>query len=221
MHTYPCIMTEPLQPHEVRDVEELRTLAHPMRQRILRRLHQAGPATSTTLARDLGENSGIMSYHLRLLAEHDFVREVTGRGQGRERWWQVSPRPVWIPREGLSIQAQAEVSGLQPAGLAEDLEGFARFRAARKDMGEWGHGTWAVQRARLTLTREEAGRLIAGQQELISHYQREGGDTPAGARTVVFGFLAYPEPSPGDDAAREDPDNLGEPAVSAETEEMN
>ena len=221
MHTYPCIMTEPLQPREVRDVEELRTLAHPMRQRILRRLHQAGPATSTTLARDLGENSGIMSYHLRLLAEHDFVREVTGRGQGRERWWQVPPRPVWIPREGLSIQAQAEISGLQPAGLAEDLEGFARFRAARQDMGEWGHGTWAVQRARLTLTREEAGRLIADQQELISHYQREAGDTPAGARTVVFGFLAYPEPSPGDDAAREDPDNLGEPAVSAETEEMN
>ena len=61
-------MTEPLQPREVRDVEELRALAHPMRQRILRRLIQAGPATSTTLARDLGENSGIMSYHLRLLA---------------------------------------------------------------------------------------------------------------------------------------------------------
>ena len=42
MHIYPCIMTEPLQPREVRDVEELRTLAHPMRQRILRRLREAG-----------------------------------------------------------------------------------------------------------------------------------------------------------------------------------
>ena len=156
MHNYPCIMGEPLQPREVRDVGELRALAHPMRQRILRRLRQAGPATSTTLAHDLGENSGIMSYHLRLLAEHDFVREVAGRGQGRERWWEVSPQPVWIPREGLSIEAQAEVSGLQPGGLAEDLEGFGRFRAARGAMGEWGRGTWAVQRARLTLTREEA-----------------------------------------------------------------
>ena len=221
MQTYPCIMTEPLQHREVRDIEELRALAHPMRQRILRRLHQTGPATSTTLARDLGENSGIMSYHLRLLAEHDFVREVTGRGQGRERWWQVSPQPVWIPREGLSIEAQAEASGLQHAGLTEDLEGFARFRAARQDMGEWGRGTWAMQRARLTLTHEEAGRLISDQQELISRYQREAGDAPAGARTVVFRFLAYPEPSPGDNAARQDSDNPGEPAVSAETEEMN
>jgi DNA-binding transcriptional ArsR family regulator len=206
-------MAEPLHTREVRDVEELRALAHPMRQRILRRLHQAGPATSTTLARDLGENSGIMSYHLRLLAEHDFVREVTGRGQGRERWWQVSPQPVWIPREGLSIEAQAEVSGLQPGGLAEDLEGFARFRAARAAMGEWGHGTWAVQGARFTLTREEAGQLIADQQELIDRYQRAAGKAPAGARTVVLRFLAYPEPFLGDDAAPEDPDHPGESAV--------
>jgi DNA-binding transcriptional ArsR family regulator len=202
-------MTEPLQPREVRDVEELRALAHPMRQRILRRLAQAGPATSTTLARDLGENSGIMSYHLRLLAEHDFVREVSGRGQGRERWWQVTPEPFWIPREGLSVEAQAEISGLQPTGLAEDLEGFGRFRAARGDMGEWGRGTWALQRARLTLTREEAARLIADEQELISRYQREAGDAPDGARAVVFAFLAYPEPSPGEG---EGPDSPGEPA---------
>ena len=194
MHTYPCIMTEPLQPREVRDVEELRALAHPMRQRILRRLHEGGPATSTTLARDLGENSGIMSYHLRLLAGHDFVREVPGRGQGRERWWEASPRPAWIPREGLSTEAQAEVSGLRPAAWADALEGFERFRAARQAMGEWGRGTWVVQRARLTLTREEAARLIADQQELIARYQRAAEDAPAGSRTVVFGFLAYPEP---------------------------
>jgi DNA-binding transcriptional ArsR family regulator len=200
-------MTEPLQSREVRDVEELRALAHPMRQRILRRLAQAGPATSTTLARDLGENSGIMSYHLRLLAEHDFVREISGRGQGRERWWQVTPEPFWIPREGLSVEAQAEISGLQPTGLAEDLEGFGRFRAARGDMGEWGRGTWALQRARLTLTREEAARLIADEQELIGRYQREAEDAPDGARAVVFAFLAYPEPSPGDG-----PDSPGEPA---------
>ncbi|HEX6521496.1 MAG TPA: helix-turn-helix domain-containing protein [Streptosporangiaceae bacterium] len=199
-------MSDLLQPREVREVEELRALAHPMRQRILRRLQQAGPATSTTLARDLGENSGIMSYHLRLLAEHDFVREVTGRGQGRERWWEISPQPVWIPREGLSVEAQAEASGLRPGALADDLEGFGRFKAAREAMGEWGHGTWAVQRARLTLTREEAGQLIADQQELIRRYQREAGDAPAGARTVIFGFLTYPEPPSGDDAGHEDSD---------------
>jgi DNA-binding transcriptional ArsR family regulator len=191
-------MTDPLQPHEVREVEALRVLAHPMRQRILRYLRQAGPATSTTLARDLGENSGIMSYHLRQLAEYDFVQEIADRGQGRERWWRVTPEPVWIPRERLSPEAQAEATALRPPGLAEDLEGFERFRAARAAMGEWGRGTWALMRTRLTLTREEAARLIADQQELIGRYQRGGADAPADARTVVFGFLAYPEPPPRD-----------------------
>jgi DNA-binding transcriptional ArsR family regulator len=192
-------VTEPLTPHEVRDVEALRVLAHPMRQRILRFLRQVGPATSTTLARELGENSGIMSYHLRQLGEYGFAQEVTGRGQGRERWWQAAPEPVWIPREGLSEEARAEASGLPLRPLAADMEGFERFRAARGAMGEWGRGTWVVMRTRLTLTREEAGQLIAEQQELISRYQRDARDTRAAARTVVAGFFAYPEP-PGEDA---------------------
>jgi DNA-binding transcriptional ArsR family regulator len=192
-------MSEPLQPREVRNVDELRALAHPMRQRILRRLHEGGPATSTTLARDLGENSGIMSYHLRLLAEHDFVREVAGRGQGRERWWEATPRPAWIPREGLSIEAQAEVSGLRPTAWADALEGFERFRAAREAMGEWGRGTWVRGRTTLTLTREEAVRFIVDQQELIRRYERDAADAPVGARTVVFASVTYPEPAPDEE----------------------
>jgi DNA-binding transcriptional ArsR family regulator len=188
-------MSEPVQPREVRDVEELRALAHPMRQRILRRLHEAGPATSTTLARDLGENSGIMSYHLRLLAEHDFVRDVAGRGQGRERWWEVSPQHVWIPREGLSIEARAEVSGLLPAGREDAQSGFDLFRAAREAMGEWGSGTWVQGRTTLTLTRQETVQFIADQQQLVRRYQRDATDAPADARTVVFASTTYPEPT--------------------------
>jgi DNA-binding transcriptional ArsR family regulator len=185
-------MTEPLPPHEVREVEALRVLAHPMRQRILRYLRQVGPATSTSLAKELGENSGIMSYHLRQLAEYGFVQEVTGRGQGRERWWQVVPRQLWIPRGDLSPEAQAEASGIRP--MAEDLEDFERFRAARGAMGEWGRGTWAVQRATLALSREETAQLIAEQQELISRYRRDAGDAPAGARPVVVAYVVYPQP---------------------------
>jgi hypothetical protein len=73
-------------------------------------------------------------------------------------------------------------------------------------MGEWGRGTWVSGRTTLTLSREEAAQLIADQQELIGRYQRETGDAPADTRTVVFRFLAYPEPSRGDDTARDHPD---------------
>jgi DNA-binding transcriptional ArsR family regulator len=199
VHRYPCIMTDRDESHEVREVEELKAFAHPMRQQILRQLRDAGPATSTTLARDLGENSGIMSYHLRLLAENGFVREVIGRGRGRERWWELTPEPTWIPRAGLSVEAQAEVSGLRLPHLAADIEGFERFRAARAHMGEWGRGTWVSGRTALTLTHEETAQLIADQQKLAGRYQKETGEAPAGARTVVFRFLIYPEPSPNTD----------------------
>jgi hypothetical protein len=114
---------------------------------------------------------------------------------------------VWIPREGLSIEAQAEASGLRPTAWADALEGFERFRAAREAMGEWGRGTWVRGRTTLTLTREEATQLIADQQELIRRYQRDADDAPAGARTVVFASLTYPEPAPD-----EDPGDPGEPA---------
>jgi hypothetical protein len=146
----------------------------------------------------MGENSGIMSYHLRLLAENGFVREVTGRGHGRERWWEITPEPTWIPREGLSLEAQAEVSGLQLPRLAADIEGFERFRAAREEMGEWGHGTWVSGRTTLTLTREEAAELVAEQQELADRYRRDAGAARPDTRMVVFRSLIYPEPVSSD-----------------------
>jgi DNA-binding transcriptional ArsR family regulator len=185
-------MTDPLGPDEVRDVEALRVLAHPMRQRILRYLRQTGPATSTSLAKELGENSGIMSYHLRQLAEYGFVQDVPDRGQGRERWWRAAPEPFWIPREGLTAEARAEASGIRP--IAGEREDFERFRAMREVMGEWGRGTWVVQRGTLTLTREEAGQLIAEQQEVIGRYRRDAADAPDGARAVNFALLVYPRP---------------------------
>jgi DNA-binding transcriptional ArsR family regulator len=184
------------QPHEVTDVAALRALAHPLRQRILRHLHETGPATSTTLAQDLGGNSGIMSYHLRLLAEHGFVEEDAGRGHGRERWWRASPGPHWIPRAELDDEARAEAFGLQPPGRGDRLDDFERFRAARESMGEWGRGTWAHLRATLSLTLDEARELIAEQQRLIARYRREPPEVPPGARTMVVDVLAYPRSPP-------------------------
>ena len=54
-------------------------------------LSQYGPQTASSLAEKLGESTGSTSYHLRALAKHDLIHEVTDRGTGRERWWE---RPV-------------------------------------------------------------------------------------------------------------------------------
>ena len=64
----------------------LQALSHPVRLRMLGLLRTEGPATATTLAPQLGLNTGATSYHLRQLAQHGFVR---GRRGPRQR-----PRPV-------------------------------------------------------------------------------------------------------------------------------
>lgn len=70
------------------DAGALKALAHPLRVRIFDVLSQYGAQTASSLAELLGESTGSTSYHLRALAGHDLIREVEGRGTGRERWWE-------------------------------------------------------------------------------------------------------------------------------------
>lgn len=69
------------------DERSMRALAHPLRVRLQRILRAEGPATATRLAERVGESSGLISYHLRKLAEVGLVEEEVERGTRRERWW--------------------------------------------------------------------------------------------------------------------------------------
>lgn len=69
------------------DQRAMRALAHPLRVRLQRILRADGPGTATQLAERLGESSGLISYHLRKLAEVGLVEEDVERGTRRERWW--------------------------------------------------------------------------------------------------------------------------------------
>jgi hypothetical protein len=78
-------------PAEIRlNSAQVRTLAHPLRSRLLGTLRIEGPATATTLARILGTNTGATSYHLRQLAEVGLVVEDIERGTARQRWWRAA-----------------------------------------------------------------------------------------------------------------------------------
>jgi len=76
------------RPERMLDAGALRALAHPLRVQMYDILSQYGPQTASSLAQLTGESSGSTSYHLRALAKHDLIREVAGRGSGRERWWE-------------------------------------------------------------------------------------------------------------------------------------
>jgi DNA-binding transcriptional ArsR family regulator len=56
-----------------------------------------GPLTASGLGERLGESSGATSYHLRQLEKHGLVREDTGKGNARDRWWERMPGPISIP----------------------------------------------------------------------------------------------------------------------------
>ena len=73
----------------LRDPRELSAVAHPVRLGILEELSLNGPLTATELGQRLGETPANCSWHLRKLAEHDFVEEAETNG-GRRRPWQVT-----------------------------------------------------------------------------------------------------------------------------------
>lgn len=74
---------------KLRDPRELSAVAHPVRLGILEELSLHGPLSATELGERLGESPANCSWHLRKLAEHDFVEEAESAG-GRRRPWQVT-----------------------------------------------------------------------------------------------------------------------------------
>ncbi|MDQ3156409.1 MAG: helix-turn-helix domain-containing protein [Actinomycetota bacterium] len=94
---------------EIRDVETLRAIAHPLRMTLLGALRRNGPATSSELGRELGESSGSTSYHLRQLERFGFVVEDDVQPSGRERRWKAAhemtsfPDDLWTTAEGREL----------------------------------------------------------------------------------------------------------------------
>jgi DNA-binding transcriptional ArsR family regulator len=94
----------------VMDLESLKALAHPLRVKIVDTLSTYGEFTASGLAERLGESSGATSYHLRQLEKHGFVREVVGRGTGRERWWERTPGGIMIGPYHFSDSSAAKAA---------------------------------------------------------------------------------------------------------------
>jgi DNA-binding transcriptional ArsR family regulator len=73
------------------DAVTLKALAHPMRVQILRILQLRDQVSVTSLAAELGETTGAMSYHLRQLARRGLVEQCDGPGSAsRQRWWRMA-----------------------------------------------------------------------------------------------------------------------------------
>jgi DNA-binding transcriptional ArsR family regulator len=188
----------------VGDAKRWKALAHPLRQEMLRQLAEDGPATSTTIAAALGENTGTTSYHLRVLADAGVIEEVPERANGRERWWRTFPTDHREPDyDSLSPEDQAALDEWRAGQIPDEIALVNRFiRDVRK------HGTWAkASRAGGYFTVEGLEALHDDYVALLNKYGFAKEDAPPDARPMLLRMFYIPEepaepeeppdPSPG------------------------
>jgi DNA-binding transcriptional ArsR family regulator len=182
-------------PRRLLNLEALRMLAQPVRLRIQAQL-QHGPANATTLARALGESTGLTSHHLRQLAKHGFIEEVPELARGRERWWRLA-RVDWRvpPRKEQDPQMRALMDEIARLELAADLR---EFTSAQLDQDNAAGEAWADQlpysRGVIYVTAGELNEFFEEYIKLLNRYHPPAGRTQPGTRPVVTSFMAYPAP---------------------------
>ncbi|QBS40415.1 helix-turn-helix domain-containing protein [Nocardia sp. CS682] len=167
-----------------------RTLAHPLRGRILDYLSKHGEANSATLANALGESTGSTSYHLRRLAELGLIAEVVQKSTGRERWWRSLPFSHTTP----------DPASMEPAEYAA-AEQLARVKSGRdielylRAVREWaGPDGWAqVQRHGTYLTKAQVGEFMSEYLTLLERYTVDRAGAPEGAEPMNIRLFAVPE----------------------------
>lgn len=169
------------------DRSALRTLAHPLRSRILAELRVHGQATGTELAEALATHTGATSYHLRKLEEVGLV-EDTGAGTGRRRVWRAvaETEPLTTSDEPLD-----EDDALAADWLALDyLAHFGdRARGWLTEQRAWDpvwQAACGLEDHTVQVTGEQLTALRAELVEVLERYRRVGQGNPQAKRVVVY-----------------------------------
>ncbi|MFG2014359.1 ArsR/SmtB family transcription factor [Actinomadura geliboluensis] len=185
-------MKEQPAPEVITDPAQVRLLAHPLRRRIAEVLRR-GPASSTTLSRELGESTGSTSYHLRQFAKHGFVEEVPELARGRERWWRAVPADRRLPpHREQSPEMRAAVAEATRLEFANELDMLDRYLRERDGLGPWADAL-LYSFGTVTLTPDQVRPFFEEYIALLYRYKRADDDPPPGARTLHARFLAFPE----------------------------
>ena len=189
---------EPINATEERkiDLESLKALAHPLRVKIIDVLSTYGSFTASGLAERLGESSGATSYHLRQLEKHGFVREVAGKGTGRERWWERVPGGLTLGSKELATsEAGREASQLVMREWANSRERTLReFMDSGFDvLPEHWLDASVVSLTSVHVTaeqlREFTEQVMTAARTFADKYR---GQSVEGARPVQIQFHAFP-----------------------------
>jgi DNA-binding transcriptional ArsR family regulator len=178
---------------KINDPATMRALAHPARLALLEYLSATSEgATATECAAVVGLSPSATSYHLRTLAKVGMIREAPGRGDGRERVWQVSHRQYSVGRSpDAGPDEVAAEAAMMEAVLARQNDKVRRFLTSQKSP-DWFEVTTVADQT-LTITADELRDLLARIDELVGPYNRPTRQPPPpGARSVTFQLRAVP-----------------------------
>jgi DNA-binding transcriptional ArsR family regulator len=167
------------------DTTVLRALASPVRQSILECLG-SGAMTGAQIARELGSNTGVTSYHLRELEAVGLVeREET---RGRSQYWRLAEGDVRFndPRGSSDPQAAQALVDRRLGDLAAAVDRYL----ARDDLGDDWREAALFSQSSLRLTVDELAAFQADYLALLARWARPGRD---GATPVRVNLFAFPE----------------------------
>jgi DNA-binding transcriptional ArsR family regulator len=155
------------------DTRAMKALAHPLRAQLFNELTAHGPSTATALGVRVGESSGSTSYHLRQLARHGLVEELTDRGNGRDRWWRRVPGPITTRVTADDSPSDIAANRMMTSSFNAFAEQLIREAIAREQSAvpiPWSDAT-DLSAANLRLTATEAIELSDRLHEVLDAFR--------------------------------------------------
>jgi DNA-binding transcriptional ArsR family regulator len=188
----------PITQRRITDARDMSALAHPLRLDLLELLMVHGPMTASEAGRALSQNASNISWHLRKLAEHGYVRPDDS-GTGRQRPWKLVTQSLsW----GDDAEDDTQAAALLDVGIEREVQVLRAAVASHPTRSEEWRAATTITQARLWLTAEEARELAAQIADLVTATAERSAHPslrPAGSRLVAamsWVVPAGPEPTP-------------------------
>jgi len=127
-------------------IETLRAFHHPTRRRMVDYLYLHGPTQVGTLARELDQQVGSISHHLRMLQRAGVVAPAPELAtDGRTSWWRlVESSMSWSVDDFADAAERLQAKGAQRANIEHHVAKLATWiRESEQADPEWRHAAFS------------------------------------------------------------------------------
>lgn len=181
----------------VTSADTLRTMASPIRMRILGTLRVNGEQIVGSISEQLGEAPGAISYHLGQLAGAGLVEKVKSPdGDRRKSWWRACQSAIRLGRSGENGEAEdAKAMDMfrRSAALSYEMA-YERFLDKLPELPREWADTCTSDDHVLNLTVEEMRLMVGELNEVIRRWQIKAdahGDDGTDAKPVALIMQAF------------------------------